>query len=228
MKDQNAEIAKEKGNQIESVAEKIRNAQRAHEKMEEAVNSMTACMDCDSNKEIYEKMKQIGKTDLQSFIEKQNTAIAEMETRKNEIEEKDGGLDVDIKNHEERISQIQQKMNDTEKVSRLDTETDESVIKARISDVADSFVKTFDPILQCIMSSQTAKKKLMEIMKKMTESEEVVQDGIMAIKTSVELFLENKLKAQREATSTTHAASVAVAVPPDCGPAPPPIPTYSH
>ena len=64
VKDQNAEIAKEKGNQIESVAEKIRNARRVHEKMEEAVNSMTACMDCDSNKEIYENMKQIGKKDL--------------------------------------------------------------------------------------------------------------------------------------------------------------------
>ena len=55
----------------------------------------------------------------------------------------------------------------------------------------------------------------MEIMKKMMESDEVVQDGILAIKTSVEIFLENKLSVERAQIAKDKEGPAAPPIPPD-------------
>jgi len=215
VKEQNAGRVGEAINGIKAVMEKINNAKKAHEKMEEAVNSMTACMDCDSSRSMYDNMRQISKSDLESFIEKQNASISEMEISKKEIEDKIKLSDVEMKADLEKISGLRANMNDTAEIASIEAETEESIIKTKVSNAVNSYVKVFEPILKCIGSSPPAKKKLMEIMKKMMESDEVVQDGILAIKTSVEIFLENKLSVERARIAKDKE-----------GPPPPPIPRH--
>jgi hypothetical protein len=215
VKEQNAGRVGEAINGIKGAMERINNARKAHEKMEEAVNSMTACMDCESSRSMYDNMRQIGKSDLESFIEKQNASISEMEISKKEIEDKINLSDVKMRADLEKISGFRENMNDTAEIASIEAETEESIIKTKVSNAVNSYVKVFEPILKCIGSSPPAKKKLMEIMKKMMESDEVVQDGILAIKTSVEIFLENKLSVERAQIAKDKEGPAAPPIPPD-------------
>jgi hypothetical protein len=197
----NAEVVKDTDKSIQSTVEKIDNAQKAHETMAAAINNMMTCMDCDSNQEMYQNMKEKSRKDLETFVEKQNGTISELGASKLEIEKQIQDSEEKIQEEEAKIIQLRASVNDTDAVSRLEAETGESIIKSQISDAIDLYVKTFDPILQCIESSPNAKQGLMRVLKTITESDEVIQEGILAMRNSIEVFLEDSISAKRAESS---------------------------
>ena len=156
----------------------------AKESMRQFMESVLSCIECDLQEE-YENMKNANERQMKMLTSKLEESLAGKTLSKGTME---GELKILREENERWKSDFVVMEQDTK---LLDSVEDECGIKLKIKEAVDAYVEKFKPILNYIEQETRAMSDILAAMRELISAQEVVQEGLFSMKTSLEAFLES-------------------------------------
>jgi hypothetical protein len=182
-------VANETEEEIREETEKKKGLETAQSNMNAALESVSICLSNDLKKK-YEDFKESSQLELLNVIQGIDQSILEKQKYFEEIK---GHAQTSTQTIEELLTKKANLEAEQEGGSmQVFNNEDEDTIKLKIDQSINEYMQVFKPITDCIESTPSGKKDIMEFMKKLTESREVVQEGILMMKTCLEAFFEKE------------------------------------
>jgi hypothetical protein len=152
--------------------------------MRQFMESVLSCIECDLQEE-YENMKNANERQMKMLTSKLEESLAGKTLSKGTME---GELKILREENERWKSDFVVMEQDTK---LLDSVEDECGIKLKIKEAVDAYVEKFKPILNYIEQETRAMSDILVVMRELISAQEVVQEGLFSMKTSLEAFLES-------------------------------------
>jgi len=160
---------------------KLANAEKS---MRQFMESVLSCIECDLQEE-YENMKNENERRVKMLMSKLEESLAGKTLSKGAME---GELKILCEENERWKSDFAILEQDTQ---LLDSVEDECGIKLKIKEAVDAYVEKFHPILNCAEQGTRPMNDILTGMRELISAQEVVQEGLFSMKSSLEAFLES-------------------------------------
>jgi len=162
--------------------------QKAKASMSQFMDSIFSCIESDLQEE-YENMKSANERQMKALTSKLEETIASKSQTKADME-RDLRRVCD-ENKVKRESEAEALKRDADMIKLASSANhDEKQIRLKIKEAVEAYIETFQPIMDCMEDGSQPMKEILVVMKEMISSQEVIQDGLFAMKTSLESFLD--------------------------------------